>query len=168
MASHLGPEELRQLEAVERIITNLRSDLDQAPEGLGSRMADSVAGLIGSWKFLLTQGAILLAYIAAQVVLLRADAFDPYPFVMLNLLLSFQAAFTAPIILMAQNRADAKDRRQARKAYRAIGHMEQLLNAIATLDGIDPAQPSGESGSPTGTAGPVEPGKPESSDTQSS
>lgn len=138
MAS-IGPEELRQLEVVEKIINNLRSEMGQPPDALGARMADHVANLVGSWKFLLTQGVILILYMIGQVCLLRSEAFDPFPFVLLNLILSFQAAFTAPIILMAQNRADARDRRHARKAYSTIGHMEALLQAIAKLDGIDVA-----------------------------
>ena len=170
MASNLGPEELRKLAELEQWITNFRSDLGQPPETLGEKMADRVSGIVGSWKFLLGQGALLIVYMVGQVKVLSADAFDPYPFVLLNLMLSFQAAFTAPIILMAQNRADAKDRRHARKAYRTIGHMEELLSAIAEMDGIDPDQPSGESGEPTGPPEPppLEPGKPSSTDSQSS
>jgi uncharacterized membrane protein len=63
-------------------------------------------------------------------------AFDPYPFILLNLVLSFQAAFTAPIILMAQNRAASKDRRADRKAHRTIYHIEELVKILASLEGV--------------------------------
>jgi len=56
--------------------------------------------------------------------------FDPYPFILLNLVLSFQAAFTAPIILMASNRAEQKDRRKAEEAYFSIDKIENMLNRI--------------------------------------
>ena len=151
--AQLGPDEMQQLEAVERIIANLRKELDQPTESFGSKMADKVATLVGSWKFLISQLVCLFGYMAANVWMLKAEAFDPYPFIALNLILSFQAAFTAPIILMAQNRADKADRRHAGKAYTTIGHMDELLKAIATLDGIDPAHPTvepppGETGVP--------------------
>jgi uncharacterized membrane protein len=126
----LGPAELQQLEDVEQIIASLRAELGSPPESLSSRAADKVATIVGSWSFLLTQGALLVLYMLGQVYFLR-DGFDPYPFILLNLMLSFQAAFTAPIILMAQNRADAKDRRHARKAHSTIAHVEELLKALA-------------------------------------
>lgn len=126
----LGPDELRQLEDVEQIISNLRSELGAPPETLASQAADKVSSVVGSWKFLIGQGCFLVVYMIGQVWFL-ADGFDPYPFILLNLMLSFQAAFTAPIILMAQNRADAKDRRQAHKAYKTVAHVEELLKALA-------------------------------------
>jgi uncharacterized membrane protein len=134
--AELGPEELRQLEAVEQIVNKLREDLGATPESLGLRAADKVAGLVGSWTFLLSQATLLVFYMLGQVYFLR-DGFDPYPFILLNLMLSFQAAFTAPIILMAQNRADMKDRRHAKKAYRTIAHVEELMKAVVTPDQED-------------------------------
>ena len=107
-----------------------------APEALGSRMADKVATAVGSWKFLIGQSICLVLYMLGNVYMLRQEAFDPYPFILLNLCLSFQAAFTAPIILMAQNRADAKDRRHAKKAYRTIGHIEELVKILAQMEGV--------------------------------
>ena len=126
----LGPDELRQLESVEQIISNLRQELGAPPESLASQAADKVSSIVGSWKFLIGQGCLLVVYMLGQVWFLQ-DGFDPYPFILLNLMLSFQAAFTAPIILMAQNRADSKDRRHAHKAYQTVAHVEELLKALA-------------------------------------
>lgn len=76
---------------------------------LGERVADIVAGFGGSWTFIITFGVILAIYTAANR-LLGARAWDPYPFILLNLFLSMLAALQAPVIMMSQNRQDAKDR----------------------------------------------------------
>jgi len=77
----------------------------------GELLADKVTKLVGSWKFILVQSSILLFWMIVNVILAKnSEAFDPYPFILLNLMLSFQAAFTGPIVLMSQNRQSAKDR----------------------------------------------------------
>lgn len=86
------------------------------PRGLGAQLADAVAGRVGSWPFVLTQTVLLLGWIAGNVWF-GAGAWDPYPFILLNLLLSFQAAYTAPIIMMSQNRLSEVDRRRAEQDY---------------------------------------------------
>lgn len=83
-----------------------RKVLDEAP--LGARIADEVTGFIGSWRFLVIQTVIVLIWIAGNVVLLFN--FDPYPFILLNLAFSTQAAYAAPLILLAGNRASIRDR----------------------------------------------------------
>lgn len=83
---------------------------------LGERMADWVAEQVGSWHFILVQSTLLALWIAANV-LAWVQAWDPYPFILLNLVLSFQAAYTAPIIMMSQNRAAAIDRERAEDDY---------------------------------------------------
>jgi uncharacterized membrane protein len=83
---------------------------------LGARLADVVAALVGSWPFIVVQTALLLAWITANAAFGRA-AWDPYPFILLNLLLSFQAAYTAPIIMMSQNRQADVDRGRAVADY---------------------------------------------------
>jgi uncharacterized membrane protein len=88
----------------------------QEPQGLGARLADAVAATVGSWRFILLQSALLLAWIAINAVLGRS-AWDPFPFILLNLLLSFQAAYTAPIIMMSQNRQADIDRDRAVADY---------------------------------------------------
>jgi uncharacterized membrane protein len=79
---------------------------DQAP--LGARIADRVTGFLGSWRFIVIQTVLVLIWIAGNVVLLFN--FDPYPFILLNLAFSTQAAYAAPLILLASNRAAARDR----------------------------------------------------------
>ncbi|MCA8909729.1 MAG: DUF1003 domain-containing protein [Rhodospirillaceae bacterium] len=82
----------------------------------GQQLADMVAARVGSWPFIVIQSSILALWIAANAVgWLRA--WDPYPFILLNLMLSFQAAYTAPIIMMSQNRQAEIDRRKVDKDY---------------------------------------------------
>jgi len=75
----------------------------------GERIADIVAGFGGSWTFILTFLTVLIVYTALQIFL-RGRAWDPYPFILLNLFLSMLAAIQAPVIMMSQNRQDTKDR----------------------------------------------------------
>ncbi len=149
----LGPEEAAKLEAIERLVRSLREDAGRAPESLSDRAADRVAGVVGSWKFLIGLLCALFCYMGFNVWALAQQAFDPYPFILLNLCLSFQAAFTAPIILMAQNRAASKDRRADRKAHRTIYHIEELVKILATLEGVEtngePKAQSSEDSSPS-------------------
>jgi uncharacterized membrane protein len=82
----------------------------------GDRMADKLAAFGGSWSFILTFGGFLLAWIIFNMI--TARPFDPFPFILLNLVLSSLAALQAPVIMMSQNRADAKDRIRAELDYR--------------------------------------------------
>lgn len=83
----------------------------------GQRLADSVASFGGSWTFILSFGGFILLWISLNVVLLMNRGFDPYPFILLNLILSCLAALQAPVIMMSQNRQDEKDRERAKKDY---------------------------------------------------
>jgi len=87
-----------------------------APLTLGQRLSDLVASTIGSWRFVLVQSGLLMAWIVGNVAV-GPSAWDPYPFILLNLLLSFQAAYTAPIIMMSQNRQSDVDRSRALADY---------------------------------------------------
>lgn len=136
MDQNLGPEEAGRLETIERLVASLREDAGRPLESLADRAADRVAGIVGSWKFLMGLVTFFLSYMGLNVWLLVDGGFDPYPFILLNLCLSFQAAFTAPIILMAQNRAASKDRRADRKAHRTIYHIEELVKLLASLEGV--------------------------------
>jgi uncharacterized membrane protein len=82
----------------------------------GQRLADGVAATIGSWRFILFQSSAIALWITGNVWV-GAGAWDPYPFILLNLLLSFQAAYTAPAIMMSQNRLSEQDRRHAESDY---------------------------------------------------
>jgi uncharacterized membrane protein len=81
------------------------------PKTTGERAADAVAAAMGSWRFIIIQSAIVAAWIALNLVAILRH-FDPYPFILLNLLFSTQAAYAAPIIMMSQNRQAAKDRQR--------------------------------------------------------
>ena len=98
----------------------LASDVDAQFEQkwtLGERLADRIATFGGSWAFLIVFGAFLLLWIAMNSLVLLWRPVDPYPFILLNLLLSCLAAIQAPIIMMSQNRQEAKDRLRARHDY---------------------------------------------------
>ena len=82
----------------------------------GQRLADGVASTIGSWRFIALQSSAIALWIAGNVWA-GQSAWDPYPFILLNLLLSFQAAYTAPAIMMSQNRQSELDRRHAQSDY---------------------------------------------------
>jgi uncharacterized membrane protein len=84
---------------------------------LGQRLADNIATFGGSWTFILSFGGFLLLWITLNAVFLLNQGFDPYPFILLNLILSCLAAIQAPVIMMSQNRQDEKDRERARKDY---------------------------------------------------
>ncbi len=83
---------------------------------LGDRAADTVAGAMGSWRFIIIQIVILFVWIVLNSVA-WIKGWDPYPFILMNLVLSTQAAFTAPIIMMSQGRQAIKDRIEAHNDY---------------------------------------------------
>ncbi len=83
----------------------------------GERLADRIAVIGGSWSFIIGFTVFLLAWAFLNTVVLAANAFDPFPFIFLNLMLSMLAALQAPIIMMSQNRQAAKDRLAARLDY---------------------------------------------------
>lgn len=84
----------------------------------GQRLSDQIARFGGSWKFILTFGSILIVWIAVNSVSLLLKPFDPFPYILLNLLLSCLAALQAPIIMMSQNRQEEKDRARASHDYK--------------------------------------------------
>lgn len=84
----------------------------------GERLSDKVAGFGGSWAFIITFGAFLFLWMAINSIVLLQRPFDPYPFILLNLILSTIAALQAPIIMMSQNRQEAKDRLRNEQDYR--------------------------------------------------
>ncbi|SFJ25307.1 Uncharacterized membrane protein [Sphingomonas sp. NFR04] len=104
---------------------------------VGERLADRVAAVGGSWGFIIGFGVFLGAWAVLNTVVLAAHAFDPFPFIFLNLMLSMLAALQAPIIMMSQNRQAAKDRLEARMDYetnlRAEAQIEELHAKIDSL-----------------------------------
>lgn len=83
----------------------------------GQKTADNVAAFGGSWKFIIFFGVFILIWIFTNLYIFLNKGFDPYPFILLNLLLSCLAALQAPVIMMSQNRQEIKDRERARKDY---------------------------------------------------
>src|SRR4051794_3190989 len=83
----------------------------------GQKIADAVAATMGSWRFIIIQTTILILWIALNITA-WINHWDPYPFILLNLALSFQAAYAAPFIMMSQNRQQDVDRQQAAEDFR--------------------------------------------------
>ncbi len=104
--------------------------IDNAP--LGARIADRVTGYLGSWRFIIVQSAIVAIWLVGNLYLL-AKPFDPYPFILLNLAFSTQAAYAAPLILLAGNRASIRDRMTLEHAA-AEGDIEEEQN-LQLLEG---------------------------------
>ncbi|MEA5532951.1 DUF1003 domain-containing protein [Crocosphaera sp. XPORK-15E] len=83
---------------------------------MGDRLSDAFASVMGSWRFIIIQSVILMIWVILNGVAF-VNHWDPYPFILLNLVLSFQAAYAAPIIMMSQNRQAAVDRQEAKHDY---------------------------------------------------
>ncbi len=118
---------------------------------LGQRAADAIAKFAGSWAFIFSFVGVLIVWMILNV-LLAAGAFDPYPFILLNLVLSCVAAVQAPLIMMSQNRQEEKDRRRAENDYKVnlkteimIEDLYDKVNAIlAKLSAEEKAKSAGE------------------------
>ena len=111
------------------------SKVSVQPEGgqekytLGQRAADSIAKFAGSWAFIFSFSGVLILWMVVNV-LLAAGAFDPYPFILLNLVLSCVAAIQAPLIMMSQNRQEEKDRRRAENDYKVNLKTEIMIEDL--------------------------------------
>src|SRR5215470_1049849 len=141
----LGPLSERDRRVIARIARRMSSAPNVNREfektlTFGERLADKVAAVGGSWGFIIGSCAFLAVWAALNAVVLVHAAFDPYPFVFLNLLLSMLAALQAPIIMMSQNRQAAKDRLAAAldyevnlKAELAIAELHDKIDKLALL-----------------------------------
>jgi len=103
----------------------------------GERLSDRIASFGGSWKFIISFGVVIVFWIAINVVLLATRAFDPFPFILLNLILSCLAALQAPVIMMSQNRVEARDRLRAENDYKVnlkaeleIRHLHEKIDHL--------------------------------------
>ena len=112
----LGDEEIKLLKTLSRRRRERRAKAIRPALSFGERVSDRVAGVVGSWRFVIIQSVVMVAWLALNIVA-WTEHWDPYPFILLNLVLSFQAAYTAPIILMSQNRQSAIDRDAAEHDY---------------------------------------------------
>ncbi len=121
-ANHAAPHRARNGHHSHLRATIARARLRRRARGpapplpLGERLADAVAATVGSWRFILVQSGLILGWITGNATF-GGGAWDPYPFILLNLLLSFQAAYTAPVIMMSQNRQADIDRDRAMADY---------------------------------------------------
>lgn len=105
------------------------NELVEEGQTLGQRASDFVAKTAGSWKFIIWQSCLLWMWVALNVVSMIRH-WDPYPFILMNLLLSLQAAYTAPIIMMSQNRQAERDRIEAHHDYEINQKAENEIRAI--------------------------------------
>lgn len=114
---HRGPAYRRHLRSAIALARRRRRGHGPAPRpAFGAALADQVAATVGSWRFILIQTGLISTWITGNALFGRG-AWDPYPFILLNLLLSFQAAYTAPVIMMSQNRQADVDRDRALADY---------------------------------------------------
>jgi uncharacterized membrane protein len=95
----------------------------------GQRAADWTTGIMGSWRFILIQSLVLIVWVILNVVA-WSKHWDPYPFILMNLVMSLQAAYTAPIIMMSQNRQAMRDRLDAHNDYLINQKAEEEVRAI--------------------------------------
>jgi uncharacterized membrane protein len=131
--SHLTDMEQKVMQTLNdnSIITKeVDSQEDTSGDTVGQRVADKVATFGGSWTFIIAFGVFILIWIAANVYLLANKGFDPYPFILLNLILSCLASLQAPVIMMSQNRQEDKDRQRAKKDYMINLKTEIELRAL--------------------------------------
>ena len=110
-------ELLKQLRTSRRTARTAQAGGETEVLTLGQRVADGVAAGMGSWRFIIIQSVLLVIWVGLNIAA-WVRAWDPYPFILLNLALSFQAAYAAPIIMMAQNRQQDIDRRAAESDYK--------------------------------------------------
>ncbi len=96
---------------------------------LGQRAADRVAAVMGSWGFIIVQSVLLLGWATLNVIA-WVRHWDPYPFILMNLCLSMQAAYAAPVIMMSQNRQAARDRLEAHEDFLINQKAEEEVRAI--------------------------------------
>ena len=96
---------------------------------LGQRAADAIAKFAGSWAFIFSFTGVLILWMAVNTIL-ASNAFDPYPFILLNLVLSCVAAIQAPLIMMSQNRQEEKDRRRAENDYKVNLKTEIMIEDL--------------------------------------
>ena len=123
----MSDEEVLNLLADSKISVKPETEKDKYT--LGQRAADAIAKFAGSWAFIFSFTGVLILWMAVNV-LLAAKAFDPYPFILLNLVLSCVAAIQAPLIMMSQNRQEEKDRRRAENDYKVNLKTEIMIEDL--------------------------------------
>lgn len=133
----IGEAERRILEVAHqrKLITTDTNAAFSKGSSFGERLADSIARVGGSWGFIISFMVFLAVWAVINTVVLASEAFDPYPFVFLNLILSMLAAIQAPIIMMSQNRQATRDRFEAEKDYEV--NLKSELEVLSLHEKID-------------------------------
>ncbi|MBW8787214.1 MULTISPECIES: DUF1003 domain-containing protein [Rhizobium] len=136
-ADELGDVEKRVLAKAHqrKVISTDVNAAFSAEASFGERIADSIARIGGSWSFIIAFFVFLTAWTVINTIILVSGAFDPYPFVFLNLILSMLAAIQAPIIMMSQNRQAERDRFEAAKDYEV--NLKAELEVLSLHQKID-------------------------------
>ncbi len=136
--SSLEEEVVRSLKEHEVLSRNVNVEFERELT-FGERVADKVAEFGGSWRFIISFGVVLVVWIAVNSVALLREPFDPFPYILLNLVLSCLAALQAPVIMMSQNRQEAKDRLRGEHDYRVnlkaeleIRHLNAKFDLLLT------------------------------------
>ena len=115
-----------------------------APAHLGDKIADKVTAAIGSWRFIIIQSTLLFFWLIFNIVGIFGLRWDPMPFILLNLMLSFQAAYTGPVVMMSQNRQAAKDRlrddTEAQEVADILNNHQELLDINRKLYALQQQQ----------------------------
>ena len=122
----MSDEEVLHLLANRKISVRLESEKKYT---LGQRAADTIAKFAGSWAFIFSFTGVLVLWMVTNIIM-ASRAFDPYPFILLNLVLSCVAAVQAPLIMMSQNRQEEKDRRRAENDYKVNLKTEIMIEAL--------------------------------------
>ncbi len=135
-AKVLEKDVVRSMREQELLAKNINADFDK---GLtyGERLSDRIASFGGSWKFIIFFVSVLFIWIVINTIVLIIKPFDPYPFILLNLVLSCIAAIQAPVIMMSQNRQEARDRLRAENDYKVnlkaeleIRHLNEKMDHL--------------------------------------
>jgi uncharacterized membrane protein len=134
--SALDQEVIDSLQEREILSENIGKEFEEELT-FGQRLSDRIASFGGSWTFIMIFGAVLFVWIVINTIVLATRAFDPYPFILMNLILSCLAALQAPIIMMSQNRAEARDRARAENDYKVnlkaeleIRHLHEKIDHL--------------------------------------
>lgn len=134
--SALDQEVVDSLQQHEILSENIGDEFDRELT-FGERLSDRIAAFGGSWTFIMSFGVVLFIWLLVNTVVLATRAFDPYPFILMNLILSCIAALQAPVIMMSQNRSEARDRARAENDYKVnlkaeleIRHLHEKIDHL--------------------------------------
>ena len=127
IAHDMSDEEVLKLLAESKVSENPEKQ-QKKDNSFGAKAADAIAKFAGSWTFIFSFVGVLVAWMVINIIMV--NAFDPYPFILLNLVLSCVAAIQAPLIMMSQNRQEEKDRRRAENDYKVNLKTEIMIEDL--------------------------------------